>query len=244
MQSQDDLDSAIANACYWPDTIRDEPAWAWSAPLHYVNIARAANGYDRARDCPDDLCVTEGISRYAAELARGESPDAEPDSSAPTGQWRTFALLCHLVADLHQPLHAGFADDRGGNLVEVEYHGELLNLHRFWDSALAAERLPADQPTAGSSWQPPHNSVETACADDSWRADLVVCWTNESHALAASVAYPTNPVISEEFSDRSWSVIRARWWQASRRLAMILDAVLDGQPAGRRTAGWLKPGRA
>ena len=242
--SQEDLDSAIADACFWPDEAREEPDWAWSAPLHYVNIARAAGGYDRRRDCPDDLCVTEGIKKYAAELARAASPDTEADSSGPTGQWRSFAFLCHLVADLHQPLHAGFADDRGANLVEVEYHGETVNLHRFWDSALAAERLPEGRPVASSDWQPPAGSVETACADDYWHPGLVVCWTNESHALAASVAYPPNPVLSGDFADRSWAITRERWWLAARRLTLILDAVLDSEMTEGRAAGWRKPGQA
>lgn len=242
--SGDDLDEAIADACFWPDTVRDEPAWAWSAPQHYVNIPRGAKGYDRQRDCSENLCVTEGIKKYAADLARGESSDTGSDSSAHPAQWRSFAWLCHLVADLHQPLHAGFADDRGGNLVEVEFRGERLNLHRFWDSALAAERLPTGSPAAGRSWLPPHGPAATACAAEAWSPDLVVCWTNESHTLASSVAYPPDPVLSNDFADRSWSIIREQWWRAAQRLALILDAMLDGQSPEDGTAGWRKPGRA
>ena len=62
-----ELDDAIAEACFWPDTVRDEPRWAWSAPLHYVNIPREDSFYLETRDCPKDskhpghaggLCVT------------------------------------------------------------------------------------------------------------------------------------------------------------------------------------------
>jgi len=41
--------------------------------------------------------------------------------------------VVHLVADVHQPLHAGFADDRGGNRFQVQSLGRGTNLHAVWD---------------------------------------------------------------------------------------------------------------
>ena len=37
---------------------------------------------------------------------------------------------------MHQPLHAGFAEDRGGNSVDVRFNGRKENLHSSWDTAL------------------------------------------------------------------------------------------------------------
>jgi hypothetical protein len=213
------LEDAVDDACFWPDTVRDSPQWSWSGPLHYVNIPRSSGAYDRQRDCPDGLCVTEGIPKYAAELGR---PGLDPER-----RWQAFAWLCHLVGDVHQPLHAGFRDDRGGNRVDIEYRGERSNLHRFWDSMLAAERL------SESGRQP-------AVIDDSlidaashrWRPADVVAWTEESHALAAGRAYPPGPVIDEEFADASWGLVRQQWSLAAARLAAILNTVLVDETAG------------
>src|SRR5205814_8107842 len=54
-----------------------------------------------------------------------------------------LAWLEHLVGDIHQPLHAcsRFSPaypkgDRGGNLFMVKYHGNITNLHLFWDELL------------------------------------------------------------------------------------------------------------
>ena len=60
-----------------------------------------------------------------------KSPDAAPNEKK-TAQ-RNFA---HLVGDIHQPLHAGFAEDRGGNSVEVRFNGRKETLHLLWDTAL------------------------------------------------------------------------------------------------------------
>lgn len=203
-----ELDSAVATACFWPDTVRDDPAWSWSAPLHYVNIPRHATAYERQRDCPDGQCVTEGILRFAAALDRPQR-DHGPRREA-------FAWLCHLVADLHQPLHAGFRDDRGGNRVAIEYRGESLNLHQFWDSALARERRAN---TAGLP--------DCADADDApWNPADVAAWTTESHTLAVTAAYPPGRVIDASFAEQSWALINSRWCTAAGRLAAVLEAVL------------------
>lgn len=65
-------------------------------------------------------------------------------SSTATDQAKLLALkyLVHLVADVHQPLHAGFADDRGGNQFQVQAYGHGTNLHALWDSGLV--RGPGD----------------------------------------------------------------------------------------------------
>ena len=50
------------------------------------------------------------------------------------------------IGDIHQPLHAGFAEDRGGNSVDVRFNGRRENLHSLWDTALVEveEGTPAE----------------------------------------------------------------------------------------------------
>jgi len=216
VESADELSEAVSEACFWPDTVRDTAEWSWSAPLHYVNIPRSADRYDRQRDCPDGLCVTEGVLKYAAELGRPGLDRAH--------RWQAFAWLCHLVADLHQPLHAGFRDDRGGNQVNITYQGERSNLHRFWDSLLAAERL-ADAETRA-------DAIEQAAAErqeTSWDPGDVADWTTESNELAVARAYPPGLVIETDFADASWRIVQQQWRRAAGRLSVLLNEAL---PAG------------
>jgi hypothetical protein len=200
-------------ACNWPDTVRETPEWEWSAPLHYVNIPRHSLHYERERDCRDGLCVSQGIMKYADELGR-------PGLGAER-KWQAFAFLCHLVGDLHQPLHAGFRDDRGANHVEITYRGESWNLHQFWDSVVIRERLSDEETMVGS--------LASHCihsARGSWNPAQVAAWTDQSHALVIESAYPAQPDISEKFADTSWLITQEQWQDASIRLALILNAVL------------------
>lgn len=41
----------------------------------------------------------------------------------------------HLVADVHQPLHAGYLDDKGGNKYQLQVFGRGSNLHALWTAA-------------------------------------------------------------------------------------------------------------
>jgi hypothetical protein len=214
----DQLSEAVGEACFWPDTVRDSLEWSWSAPLHYVNIPRSSDRYDRQRDCRDGMCVTEGVLKYAAELGR---PDLDHER-----RWQAFAWLCHLVADLHQPLHAGFRDDRGGNRVQIVYRGEQSNLHRFWDSLLVRERLPDERSRRQAIEAASDHPVESR-----WNPSDVAHWTNESHTLAAERAYPATGVIDAAFENASWTIIQRQWRRAAGRLSAVLREVLPADPA-------------
>ena len=204
---------AIDEACSWPDTVRETAEWEWSAPQHYVNIPRSAHHYDRQRDCPDNLCVTEAIGKYANELSRKEISGKQ--------RWQAFAWLCHLVGDLHQPLHAGYRDDRGGNYVEIEFKGEIHNLHQFWDRALIRDRLGS-----ADAWDRPCQERVEPGAGGNWKPETVNAWADESHQLVARYAYPPASGIDAAFADQSWLVTRRQWQKASKRLARVLNAVL------------------
>ena len=113
----------LADVGAWADEVRpDRPD---TAPLHYVN-----GPTDALRPTDDDFNLEQGnvysaVLGYAGQLA-------DPDRSE-TERAEALKFLVHFVGDLHQPLHAGFAEDRGGNDLAVFYDGEVINLHRYWD---------------------------------------------------------------------------------------------------------------
>lgn len=115
--------ATLASISTWADETRNKT----TAPWHYVNFPRNTCTYDAARDCPDGQCVVGAIDKQLAILA----------SNAPVEKRLTaLKYVVHLVADVHQPLHAGYADDRGGNTYQVQAFGRGTNLHALWDSGL------------------------------------------------------------------------------------------------------------
>lgn len=96
-------EATLASISTWADEVRSPTTAAW----HYVNFPRDADcHYDTNRMCIQGNCVVGAIERQLAVL-----PSDAPDEK------RLLALkyVVHFIGDVHQPLHAGFADDRGGN---------------------------------------------------------------------------------------------------------------------------------
>jgi nuclease S1 len=115
--------ATLASISTWADETRNKTTAAW----HYVNFPRDTCTFDAPRDCPDGQCIVGAIDKQLAVLASNASDEK-----------RLVALkyIVHLVADVHQPLHAGYADDRGGNTYQVQAFGRGTNLHALWDTGL------------------------------------------------------------------------------------------------------------
>jgi hypothetical protein len=52
-------------------------------------------------------------------------------------------VLFHLMGDLHNPLHVGYGNDRGGNDVKVIYNDKTFSLHRIWDTEIVETQTNA-----------------------------------------------------------------------------------------------------
>ena len=221
----------LAGVATWADEIRAESRTGGhslgerSTRWHYINFQRGAGcDYVPARDCPGGNCVVAAINAQRAILAdRGRSLAERREA---------LKFLVHFVGDVHQPMHAGYADDRGGNNFQLNYRGrgapkgEGTQLHGVWDywlvqsagldNAAYVQRLrqspmPADPPPASDN--PPAG------------------WALESCRLVqAEGVYPARRRIGDAYLDRFRPVAEARLRQAGARLAALLNAALA--PAG------------
>ena len=212
----DDFDE-IVEWCNWPDAYRATEEGAWSEPKHYINMVPGESVYDMKRDCPTGMCVTEAIGEYAAELGNLDLPIER--------RRQAYGWVCHLVGDLHQPLHAGFGHDRGGNDFAIRYKGEDTNLHSFWDSRLILEH--------SESWMALYDLLSDrsgANPSPDWTAAESANWTNESHAFAETKSYPKQAEITDRFANKSWCGIQRQLKKGGKRLAWVLNTVLAETP--------------
>jgi hypothetical protein len=209
---RDRAPNAMREAANWADDLRDIPGMEVTAPFHYVNFPRGDCRYVARRDCPGGRCVVAALEQHARELR--ESGD--PERRATALRW-----VIHLVADIHQPLHAAWADDRGGNDLQVQRRGKGTNLHALFDSGLLNERRLRAVPYADLLLAGP---APTA-AQTRWNAEAPRRWAVESCALVAQ-AYPESGRIDDAYADRVRGQLEARLRLAGFRLAALLNASL------------------
>lgn len=206
-------EQTMVAACNWPDVIRKTEEWSWTEPLHYINIPRGDFSYMESRDCPEQQCVTEAINRYASTLADHQVANEQ--------RRQAFAWLCHLVGDLHQPLHAGYADDRGGNNFDIDFNNRPMNLHTFWDFELINQHAGSWQNLVGLL-----SPLSPDQAGSDWSKEMVIDWTNQSHDMVIDTVYPPTVNIDESYALHSWKIAQQQIIKAANRLALIINSVL------------------
>ncbi len=226
------------DACSFADEVRAKasgsPAWGRFSVFetwHYANVPRTTT---RLPSPPcQTACVILAIPAHADSLRRATS-----DAS------RTEALffLSHWVGDMHQPLHLGFADDRGGNDVRPIEGGyySVSNMHAVWDGGLPGKLL------GSTSWidfadQLAHDVTPAQLA--SWIQGTATDWAQESYNLVTSPkaqycawepvggtnscsARPGSRTLGEDYQREFGDDVALRWQQAGVRLAELIRANL------------------
>jgi nuclease S1 len=215
---EDEAVPTLAGVSTWADEVRagDDPRFEGTAPWHYINFPRQdACRYVAERDCPGGDCIVEAIAAQAAIL--GDPARCRRD--------RREALMwvVHLVGDIHQPLHAGFGDDRGGNLFQLNYIGQGTNLHAVWDR-LVFEVAGLSEAEYVATLQ----SRELPDAAVAWHAGAAVAWAEESCRLIAELdLYPSRQGrLDRDYLEHMRPHAETRLQLAGARLAALLEAVL------------------
>ena len=198
-----------AGVATWADETRSRATASW----HYINLPRDGKcEYDPVRDCPGGQCVVAAIERQFSVLS---------SSARAPERLKALKYIAHLVADVHQPLHAGFADDRGGNLYQVQFAGRGTNLHAVWDVGLI-QRWPGGPSALHASLQ-----VPAVPALDELAPAL---WAEEScRAVQMPNFYPTGHVLPDDYQGTMAPVVLERLGSAARRLASVLNRALTNQ---------------
>ena len=199
-------------------TLVSEANWAdqhrtpQTAPWHYVNFPRGDCHYVPERDCPTGQCVVEAIRHEAAIL--GANTGAVND----VHRLHALKYVVHFVGDIHQPLHAGLGDDRGGNTVSLTLFMQTSNLHAAWDSGLIhnlqqdtqalAQRLDAFAPDLLDATQTGWDPAQVA---------------EESCKIVNETGFYPGTAIGADYIQHYTPVLERRLQLAAARLAQLLN---------------------
>lgn len=206
----------LAEASTWPDEMKSDPAPFWQKtanPWHYVTV-RHGHEY-KASNAPPEGDAATALAYFTKTL---KDPKASLED-------RRLALrfIVHIIGDLHQPLHVGGGEDRGGNDFKVSWFGRQTNLHSVWDSSLIEQRSLSYSEYA--DWLTREITPEQTI---DWSVRKPEVWMSESIALRNKI-YPSDPSLSWSYAYTHRGNVDVRLKQAGIRIAAYLNAVFDDQ---------------
>ena len=201
---------SLAFNANWMDFVKSDTSYDYMKPWHYATIPDNKT-YEQA-GTPPEKDILWAINNFTGQLK----------SDTLTLDQERFALRCliHLVGDIHQPLHVGNGEDKGGNEVKIKFFWKNSNLHQVWDSGMIdGEQLSF---TEWAMFLDHSEKGEIERLQNSKPLD----WVNESKALRASV-YDTKGEdnLTYQYVYSHQAIVHRRLKEAGIRLAGLLNEI-------------------
>jgi len=195
----------------YADEIKSDKNYNRFYSWHYINFPVNAK-YETSKKNPKGDLVT-GIHSCIAILKDKNSSKQDKNFY--------LKMLVHLIGDLHQPLHVGHKEDKGGNDIQVQWFGKRTNLHHVWDIDMI-ER-----------WNMSY--TELACNIDilskeqvkQYQKGTLMDWVYESKKLAEEVykSAKSGDKLSYRYSYLHFHTVTEQLEKGGVRLAKILNEI-------------------
>jgi hypothetical protein len=196
----------IEEAANWMDDIKKDHSYDYMGAYHYVN-------FDKGTSVEE----TEGANIIYQLDATIKA--LQNKKNLTTAEINTqIKILFHLMGDLHQPLHVGYGEDKGGNTSQINFNFKGTNLHSFWDYGII-EYKNISLPDCLKANTYSKNEIRAL------QEINVVHWATESRSYLPQIYNTGGNKINDEYVDSSVPVIENQILKAGIRLAGVLNEV-------------------
>lgn len=203
---------SLAFVSTYGDDIKSDPQYRKYGPWHYVNLEKGETEYSKDKANPDGDLVM-GIQKSISVL---KDPNASKEEKA-----FYLKMLVHFMGDLHQPLHAGRGEDKGGNDIQVQWFGKGSNLHRVWDSEMIDDFQMSFTELAESTGDLTKKEIQKI------RSGSILDWMYESKKLSSKVydSVEIGEKLGYEYMYQWFPVVHDQLQKGGIRLAKVLNDI-------------------
>jgi len=162
---------SLAFVSTFADEIKADRNYARFSPWHYVNYPLGMRYGDSKKSKYGDLITAiEECKRIVKDK-----------NSSRENRVFYLKMLVHLIGDLHQPMHTGRAEDKGGNDIQLQWFGKRTNLHRVWDKNLIE--------SYGMTYTELANELDQVSRKERKKIQegTIYDWIDESHQLCGKI---------------------------------------------------------
>ena len=206
---------SIAITSNWPDFIKSDPAYDYLGPWHYINLKAGLSETEVKNYLATDT-VTDAYTKINWLTAELKNKSLEQDKKV-----LYLRLLIHIVGDIHQPLHVGRPDDRGGNGIKVNWFKDPTNLHSVWDSKLVDfQQLSYTEYAAAVNYS-------TKAQRAAWQAEPVSEWIWQSYQHAEKIYADIKPddKLGYDYNFRYINTVNQQLLKGGVHLAGLLNEI-------------------
>lgn len=203
-------ETSLSVATVWMDEVRSRDEYAYTRDWHWVTIPTGSTYVESEKNPNGD--VIAALEEQIAKLKAGGLTEKEERDA--------MRFVIHMIGDMHQPLHVGTGDDRGGNDVRVQWLDRNSNLHRVWDTNMIESYGMTSTEFAAAI------NIITPETVDRWQSTGVRHWAMESVGHREAVyAYPEDKQIGWEYRNDNFHIVEKRLLQAGVRIAAVLNDI-------------------
>jgi len=205
-------DKSMALATVWMDDIRSDSRYDHTNTWHWATIPDGMTYEEAEQEEAGDIIWA--LETLIDELKKGELSEKE--------EREKLKMVMHMIGDIHQPLHVGTGEDRGGNDVRVQWMGNNSNLHRVWDSDIIN--------SIQMSFTELARELNTATPEQvtEWQKATVRDWAYESVSYRDRIYdLPDDLRIGFDYRYQNKEIVFKRLLQAGVRMAGVLNEIYD-----------------
>jgi len=203
---------SLAAVSNFGDEIKADRKYREFSAWHYVNFPADKDYKDVEPSEYGDLVI--GINNCIEVIANAESSKED----------KAFYLkfLVHLVGDLHQPMHIGRLEDKGGNDIQLQWFGRGSNLHRVWDGNMIDDYGMSFTELSSSLPKLDKNEVKAIQKGD------IYDWIEETQKVTNRVyeSVEVGEKLAYQYSYKWWGTVENQLLKGGIRLAAILNEIL------------------
>ncbi|RNL91026.1 S1/P1 Nuclease [Sinomicrobium pectinilyticum] len=193
------------------DDIKSDSRFREYNAWHYVNITPGKQyGEEPATEYGD---LVTAIGKCVAVI--------KDDNADEKDKVFYLKLLIHFIGDLHQPLHVGRAEDKGGNDIQVRWFNSGTNLHSVWDSKMIDHYKMSYTEIANS--YPDISKQEIRHIQQG----TVLDWVKESRSLVDEVyaSVETGEKLGYRYMYDHFHTVKEQLQKGGLRLAKVLNEI-------------------
>lgn len=198
----------IQEAANWMDEVKGDKKYDYLRKLHYINAERG-----QKITATNEENIIGMLTKTIEELKNYKTLTKEEVKIK-------LCIVFHLVGDLHQPLHVGYGEDKGGNNYQINFYGKGTNLHSFYDSGIIEyKNITLPQCLNAKNFTKEELS-EIEQID-------VVAWANQSRSFLPIIYKTNSNKVDDLYVDKNYPIIQEQILKAGIRLSSVLREIFS-----------------